>query len=112
MNPTSVSLALRPAGISARAPRHPGRFLERNCLAPLRMTQLEAAQLLGMSRRRVNEIVQGRRGISPDTAVRFAVVFGIDTAFWLALQANWDSFRAWKQICRHAHMRRCASPTP
>lgn len=92
----------RPAGVPLRAPLHPGRFLELHCLRPLHLTQLQAARLLGMSRQRVNEIVQGRRGMSADTAVRCALVFGIDTAFWLGLQARWDSFRAWNRLRRSA----------
>lgn len=95
---------IKPAGVPVRVPPHPGRFLERNCLRPLRLTQGDAARLLGMSRRRVNEIVQGRRSISADTAVRCALVFGIDTGFWLALQANWDSFRAWNQLRRRTRI--------
>lgn len=91
---------IRPAGVPVRVPPHPGRFLDLHCLRPLHLTQLQASRLLGMSRRRVNEIVQGRRGITADTAVRCALVFGIDSAFWLALQANWDSFRAWDQLRR------------
>ncbi|MDE2604353.1 MAG: HigA family addiction module antidote protein [Burkholderiales bacterium] len=100
MDATARASWTRPPGVPVRVPPHPGRFLERNCLRPLRLTQVEAARLLGMSRRRVHEIVQGQRGISADTAVRCALMFGIDTAFWLALQANWDSFRAWDQLRR------------
>jgi len=42
--------------------------------------------------------VQGHRGITPDTAIRCAVVFGTDALFWLALQSRWDSFHAWKSL--------------
>lgn len=85
-----------PAGVPRRAPVHPGRFLERQFLKPLRLTQGQAARLLGVSRRRLNEIVVGRRSLSPDTALRCAVAFGLDAGFWLGLQARWDSFQAWK----------------
>jgi addiction module HigA family antidote len=86
----------QPAGVPLRVPVHPGRFLERQFLKPLGLTQGQAAQLLGVSRRRLNEIVVGRRGLSPDTALRCAIAFGLDASFWLALQSRWDSFEAWK----------------
>ena len=87
-----------PAGVPLRCPPHPGRFLARHFLRPLSLSQTEAARLLGVSRRRLNEIIQGHRGITPDTAIRCAMVFGIDALFWLALQSRWDSFHAWKHL--------------
>ena len=86
----------RPVGVPSRKPEHPGRFLERLFLQPLGLTQGHAARLLGVSRRRLNEIVVGRRGLSPDTALRCAVAFGLDVGFWLRLQARWDAHQAWK----------------
>lgn len=87
-----------PAGVPLRNPQHPGRFLERHFLLPLALSQTEAARLLGVSRRRLNEIIQGHRSMTPDTAIRCALVFGTDTLFWLALQSRWDSFHAWKLL--------------
>ncbi len=87
---------LLPMGVPSRAPVHPGRFLERQFLKPLGLTQGQAARLLGVSRRRLNEIVVGRRSLSPDTALRCAMAFGLDTGFWMGLQARWDSFQAWQ----------------
>jgi addiction module HigA family antidote len=87
-----------PAGVPLRAPWHPGRFLSRNYLTPLGLTQTDAAQLLGVSRRRLHELVQGQRSMTPDTAIRCALAFGSDATFWLALQASWDSFHAWKLL--------------
>ena len=87
-----------PAGVPVRLPTHPGRFLQRHYLAPLAINQSDAARRLGMSRRRLHEIVHGQRAVSPDTALRCALVFGSDTAFLLALQSAWDSFHAWKQM--------------
>jgi addiction module HigA family antidote len=84
--------ALRPArfALSARKPPHPGQFLETRFLKPLHLSQSELARGLGISRRRVNEFVNGRRAITPDTAVRLAVYFGNDAAFWMHLQVAWD----------------------
>jgi len=73
-------------------------LLARTCLLPLSLNQSEAARLLGMSRRRLHELVHGQRAMSPDTAIRCARVFRVDAAFWLTQQAAWDSFHAWKRL--------------
>ena len=91
-----------PAGVPRRAPLHPGRFLQRHYLAPLGVSQSEAARRLGVSRRRLHELVQGQRAMSPDTAIRCTLAFGLPVTRWLALQADWDSYQAWKTL-RHAH---------
>jgi len=62
-----------PAGVPSRHPVHPGRMLERLVLQPLSLSQSETARQLGISRRRVNELVQGQRAMSPDTAIRCAL---------------------------------------
>jgi addiction module HigA family antidote len=77
-------------GVSARRPPNPGEFLETRFLKPLAITQTELAAALGVSRRRVNELVNGRRAITPDTAVRLGMFFGNDAAFWMHLQVAWD----------------------
>ncbi len=87
-----------PAGVPRRLPLHPGRFLARHYLAPLGITQTEAAKRLGVSRRRVNELVQGHRAMTPDTAIRCAQAFGLPAADWLQMQAAWDSHAAWKAL--------------
>lgn len=87
-----------PLGVPPRAPWHPGRFLQHNYLAPLGLSQSEAARRLGVSRRRLHELVQGQRDMTPDTAIRCALLFHTDARFWLALQSAWDGFHAWKQL--------------
>lgn len=91
----------QPAGVSRRRPVHPGRFLERHYLKPLAITQTAIAGELGVSRRRINELVQGKRAMSPDTAIRCARRFGLPAADWLAMQAAWDAWQAWHHL-RHA----------
>jgi len=91
---------VHPAGVPMRAPTHPGRFLDRLFLRPMAITQTAAAAKLGVSRRRVNEIVTGHRGITADTAVRCAMTFGLPAAYWLGLQANWDCYQAWRALRR------------
>ncbi len=85
-----------PAGVPLRRPMHPGRFLQRHYLAPLALSQGQAARLLGMSRRRVHELVGAQRQLTPDTAIRCALAFGWPVADALALQTAWDSFHAWR----------------
>jgi addiction module HigA family antidote len=77
-----------------RTPVHPGRFLDTRYLQPGRISQDALAGALGISRRRVNELVSGKRMITPDTAVRLALHFGTDVAFWLELQFAWDLHQA------------------
>jgi antitoxin HigA-1 len=104
----AAASALPPKGVPSRSPVHPGRLLARTCLAPLGLSQSEAARVLGLSRRRLHELVHGQRAMSPDTAIRCARQFGIDAAFWLTHQAAWDSFHAWK---RHRAPAVAASPS-
>ncbi|GIK84548.1 MAG: HigA family addiction module antidote protein [Burkholderiales bacterium] len=87
-----------PARLPGRTPPHPGQFLESRFLKPLGISQTELAAALGVSRRRVNELVNGRRGITPDTAVRLALYFRNDAAFWMHLQVAWDMRNAVREV--------------
>lgn len=88
--------AKRPSQLAfpSRTPMHPGHFLESRFLAPLAISQTELASALGVSRRRVNEMIRGRRAITPDTAIRLATYFGTDPMFWMHLQLAWDMHAA------------------
>jgi addiction module HigA family antidote len=77
-----------------RAPTHPGEMLLEEFLKPLGMSQSELASHLGVSFPRLNEIVRGRRGVTPDTALRLARVLGMPAEFWLGLQMDWDLWHA------------------
>jgi addiction module HigA family antidote len=90
----------RPArlAVTSRRPPHPGAFLESRFLKPLHISQTELAEALGVSRRRVNELVNGRRAITPDTAVRLAMYFGNDASFWMHLQVAWDMHAAVRTV--------------
>lgn len=85
-------------GIPARRPPQPGQFLESRFLKPLGIRQTELAKALGVSRRRVNELINGRRAITPDTAVRLAMYFGNEAAFWMHLQVAWDMHSAAREV--------------
>ena len=63
-------------------------------LKPLGMTQIELARRLGVSYPRLNEIINGRRSVTPDTALRLARVLGMSPDFWLGLQQDWDLWHA------------------
>ena len=73
-----------------REPTHPGEMLYEEFLKPLGLSQTEAAERMGISFVRLNEIVNGRRGITPDTALRLARLFGTTPDFWLNGQLAWD----------------------
>lgn len=77
-----------------RAPTHPGEMLFEEFIRPLEVTQTELAEWIGVSYPRLNEIIKGKRGVTPDTALRLEQVFGMDAQFWLNLQLAWDLFQA------------------
>lgn len=94
----AVSPRPAPRLAARRAPPHPGYFLETRFLKPLGITQQALAATLGVSRRRVNELIRGHRGITADTAVRLAMFFGNEASFWMQLQTEWDLHEAAKRI--------------
>ena len=75
-------------------PTHPGEMLLEEFLKPLNMTQSELAEKLRVSYPRVNELIHGKRGITPDTALRLERLFGMEAQFWLNLQLAWDLYHA------------------
>lgn len=77
-----------------RPPTHPGEMLLEEYLRPLGMTQTELAERIHVSYPRVNEIVNGRRGVTPGTALRLSKLFGTTPEFWLNGQRNWDLWHA------------------
>jgi antitoxin HigA-1 len=85
-------------GVPARRPPHPGKFLDSRFMKPLGISQTELAEALGVSRRRVNELINGKRAITPDTAVRLAMYFDNEAAFWMHLQVAWDMHSALREV--------------
>jgi len=77
-----------------RPPTHPGEMLFEEFVKPLDLTQAELARRLGVSYPRLNEIIKGRRSITPDTALRLSRVLGMSADFWLGLQQDWDFWHA------------------
>jgi antitoxin HigA-1 len=76
-----------------RPPTHPGEMLMEEFLKPLKMTQVELAEKLGVSYPRVNELIHKKRGVTPDTALRLEQLFGMEAQFWLNLQLAWDLYQ-------------------
>ena len=77
-----------------RTPTHPGEMLLEEFLKPLRITQRQLADALHVPYQRINEIVNGRRGLTPGTALRLAKYFGISPDFWMNIQLRWDLYQA------------------
>ena len=77
-----------------RPPTHPGEMLFEEFVKPLDLTQEELARLLDVSYPRLNEIIKGRRSVTPDTALRLSRVLGMSADFWLGLQQDWDLWNA------------------
>ncbi len=71
-------------------PTHPGEMLLEEFLKPMNMTQVAFAKHIGVSFKRINEIVQARRSVTPETAWLFAQAFGNSPQFWMNLQATYD----------------------
>ena len=74
----------------AHAPIHPGEVLLEEFLRPLGISQYRVAQVIGVPPRRINEIVHGKRAISPDTALRLSRALGTSDRFWMNLQTHYD----------------------
>jgi len=76
------------------APTHPGEMILEEFLKPLEMTQTEFARRIGVAWTRANQIIRGKRSVTPDTALRLERLFGMPADFWLTLQLRWDLYHA------------------
>ena len=74
-------------------PPHPGGVVLRQCIEPLGVTITKAAAALGVTRTTLSELVHGKRGISPEMAVRLSQVFGGSAESWITQQAHYDLAR-------------------
>ena len=77
-----------------RTPTHPGEMLLEGFLRPMGLTQRELSVAIRVPYQRVNEIINGRRGITPSTALRLAIFFGVSPDFWMNIQLRWDLYFA------------------
>ena len=92
-------------------PMHPGEVLKELYLEPLELGAIALARRLGVPRTRIERLIKGTTGITPDTALRLARVLGMSADFWLGLQQDWDLWHAMnvreaKEIARLKPLRR------
>ena len=80
----------RKQSMTMKNPPHPGGVVLRQCIEPMGLTITDAAQALGVSRNTLSELVNGKRGVSPEMAVRLTQVFGGTEQGWLVQQAQYD----------------------
>lgn len=79
------------------SPAHPGAILAEMYMEPLKVTVTQAAEALGVSRKHVSAIVNGRAPVTPDMAARLAGVFGTEPDIWINLQAQYDLWQVRQQ---------------
>lgn len=77
-----------------RPPTHAGEILLEEFLKPLNLTQVQAAEKMGISLNRLNELIRGKRGVTADTALRLAKLLKTTPEFWLNLQNAYDLYEA------------------
>ncbi len=75
-------------------PPHPGEVIKRLCLEPLGLSVTEAAKALGVSRKTLSGILNGRAGISPEMAIRLSIAFNTTAESWLNQQTQYDLWQA------------------
>jgi addiction module HigA family antidote len=83
-----------------KTPPHPGLSVRHDCIEALGLTVTNAAEVLGISRKQLSDIVNGRAGISPEMAIRLDKAFGGGAETWLRLQAAYDLAQAMKHASR------------
>ena len=79
---------------TSRTPTYPGEMLLEEFLNPMGLTQRELADNIRVPYQRVNDLVNGRRGITPSTALRLAKFFNMSADFWMNVQLRWDLYFA------------------
>ena len=77
-------------------PAHPGRIVRSSCLEPLGLSVTDGAEVLGVTRQTLNNVVNGKSGISPEMAIRLSKAFGSAPETWLRMQLAYDLARARK----------------
>jgi antitoxin HigA-1 len=86
-------------------PPHPGEVIRELCLAPLGVTVTDAAKALGVSRKALSELLNGKTGVSPEMAIRLSIAFDTTPESWLTQQMQFDLWQA-EQRRRDLHVER------
>ena len=97
--------------MTMKNPPHPGLTVRHDCLESLGMTVTEGAKVLGVTRQALNNLVNGKSGISPEMAIRLSKAFGSSAETWLRMQLDYDLAQARqregniqvKRVQRHLH---------
>ncbi len=84
--------------MAMKNPPHPGLSVKHDCLEPLNLSVTKAAEILGVTRQTLNDLVHCHRGISPEMALRLDMAFGGGAETWLRLQAAYDLAQARKKL--------------
>ncbi len=86
--------------MNMKKPPHPGRIIRQECIEPLGLTITEAAKRLGVKRQTLNNLVNGKAGISAEMSIRLSKAFGSRPEVWLGLQMQYDLAKAGKTAGR------------
>lgn len=78
-------------------PPHPGRLVKQECLEPLGLTTTRGADILGVTRLTLSNLINGRNGVSPEMAIRLSKAFGSSPEVWLGMQMDYDLAQAEKK---------------
>ena len=78
---------------------HPGEIIRKLCLEPLDLSVTDAAAALGISRKTLSALLNGRAGISPEMAVRLSIAFGTSSESWMNQQTQYDLWHAERRLC-------------
>lgn len=92
--------------MAMKNPPHPGLSVKHDCVAALGLTVTEAARILGVTRQTLNDLIHGRRGISPEMAIRLDLAFGGGADTWLRLQAAYDLAQARQKAMHRIKVKR------
>lgn len=85
-----------------RPPTSPGEMLLEEFLKPMEMTQTELAKKMGVPIQRVNTLINGKRGVTAETALLLAKIFKNSPQFWMGLQTDWDLWHAQRKMPKSA----------
>ena len=89
-------------------PVHPGEIVRHDCLQPLGLSVTAGAKVLGVTRQALNNVINGKSGISPEMAIRLSKAFGSTAETWLRMQVAFDLARARKDESKIKVRRQCA----
>jgi addiction module HigA family antidote len=88
-----------------RAPTHPGGMLLEEFLIPMGFSQRQLAEAIHVPYQRVNELVNGRRGVTPGTSLRLVKFLSVSANFWMNLQLRWDLYHAQQEGSKRGNPR-------